>query len=75
MLALVELSDEELRDSAIACRLTARQAQRDPERQGNGRLAAGLVAAAERYTRLAERFEAARLRAPYCSNMYNGLCG
>jgi hypothetical protein len=64
MLLPVELSDEELRDAAQAARLAARQAQADSEHQSNRRLAAGFAADAERYTRLAERFEAARRRAP-----------
>jgi class 3 adenylate cyclase len=60
----VELGDDELRDAAVACRVAARHAQSDSERQINRRLAAALASDAERYTRLAERFEAARLRPP-----------
>ena len=57
---LIELSDEEIRDAAQAARLAASQARKDAATQTNARITATFAADAERYKRLAEKFETAR---------------
>jgi class 3 adenylate cyclase len=59
--ATLELTGYELRDAAQAARLAAAQAGKDAAAQPNRRIAATFAADAERYTRLAETFERARL--------------
>jgi hypothetical protein len=57
---LIELSEQELRDAAQAARLAAHRAQQDAAAQLNPRISATFAADAERYARLAEKFEQAR---------------
>jgi hypothetical protein len=56
----IELTDDELRDSAQALRIAVRQAQSDADAQANPRLQQIFMDGVQRYTALSERFEAAR---------------
>jgi hypothetical protein len=56
--------DEELRDAAQAGRLAAYRAQQDAAAQPNPRINATFADDAERYARLAEKFEGARATRP-----------
>jgi hypothetical protein len=59
----IELSGNELRDAAQAARLAAAQAQKDATAQPNPtRISAAFAESVERYTRLAGKFEKARIR-------------
>lgn len=60
----VELSDDELRDSAQAARVAAAQAKKDAVAQLNPRISAMFAESVVRYTRLARKFEGARGDAP-----------
>jgi len=56
----IELTDDELRDSAQALRIAARQAQRDADSQPNPRIQQIFLDGVKRCTALSERFEVAR---------------
>jgi hypothetical protein len=56
----IELTDDELRDSAQALRIATRQAQRDADAQQNPRVQQLFIDGARRYAALSERFETAR---------------
>jgi hypothetical protein len=53
-------STDDLRAVAMACRIGARQAEQDAERQDNPKIKASFAAHAARYSALAPRFENAR---------------
>jgi hypothetical protein len=55
----VDLTDEELRDAAMAARFASIQAQRDNDAQPNPRISQAYAASTARYTALGERFERA----------------
>jgi hypothetical protein len=57
----LELTDDELRDSAQAARVAAAQAQKDATAQPNPRISATFAESVEHFVRLAEKFERARL--------------
>jgi hypothetical protein len=59
---MIELSDDELRDCALALRIAARQAQSDADAQPNPRIQQIVLEGAQRYAALGERFETARER-------------
>jgi hypothetical protein len=56
----IELTDDELRDSAQALRIAARQAQSDADAQPNPRIQPIFMDGVQRYTALSGRFEMAR---------------
>ena len=60
----IELDDDELRDCTMACRLAAKQAHEDADNRHNRLTSVKHAADAERYTLLAERFDAARRLVP-----------
>jgi hypothetical protein len=60
----IDLTAAELRDAAQAARLAANRAQRDAAAQPNPRISATFAADAERYARLAEKFEGAKATRP-----------
>jgi hypothetical protein len=62
--ATLELSDDELRDAAMAARAAAWRAQHDADNQSNPRSNATFAAVAARYAALAEMFEHARRSLP-----------
>jgi hypothetical protein len=56
----IELTNDELRDCALALRIAASQAQRDADAQTNPRIQQIFLGGVKRCTALSERFEAAR---------------
>lgn len=56
----IELTSDELRDSAQALRIAARQAQSDVDAQPNPRIQQIFIDGTQRYAALTERFETAR---------------
>jgi hypothetical protein len=58
----ITLSNDELQAASMACRIGAAQAERDAKRQENPRLKSSFVESAQRYLRLAEQFEDARVK-------------
>jgi hypothetical protein len=56
----ITLTNDELRDSAIAARIAPSEAAHDAERQENPRIKQTFSEAAQRYLTLAEKFESAR---------------
>jgi hypothetical protein len=56
----LDLSDEEMRDAALAARAATLRAALDARGQANPRIVAALKAGAERYARLSEKFENAQ---------------
>jgi hypothetical protein len=59
----LDLSDDEIRDAALATRAATLRAALDARGQANPRIAAALKAGAERYARLSEKFESAQSNA------------
>jgi hypothetical protein len=60
----ITLSTDELRDTAMACRIASSQAAQDAARQENPRIKQSFTDSAARYSALAERFEKARSVCP-----------
>jgi hypothetical protein len=60
----IELTNDELRDCALALRIAARQAQSDAGAQPNPRIQQIFIDGVQRYTELSERFERAREKRP-----------
>jgi hypothetical protein len=56
----IDLTDSELQQAARATRIARRQAEQDAERQGKPSTRAILEANAQRYEKLAAKFEQAR---------------
>jgi len=56
----IQLSDEEIRDAALAARAATLRAALDARAQSNPRIVAALTSGAERYARLSEKFEGAQ---------------
>jgi hypothetical protein len=56
----IQLSDEEIRDAALAARAATLRAALDARVQSNPRIVAALTSGAERYARLSEKFEGAQ---------------
>jgi hypothetical protein len=59
-MALIELSDQELRDAAQAARAAAHRARQDAMAMSQSAKDHGFTDAMERYARLAQKFESAR---------------
>lgn len=56
----IELTNDELRDCALALRIAATQAQSDADAQPNPRIQKIIMDGVQRYAGLSERFEVAR---------------
>jgi hypothetical protein len=56
----LDLTNDEMQRTAMACRIGAARAERDAARQENPRIKATFAEAAALYMRLSERFEKAR---------------
>lgn len=61
-MALRITEDEDLRDSAMACRVAMAQAEKDRDAQCSPSVRASLQRSIDRYRDLAERYERARVK-------------
>lgn len=59
-MSILELSDAELQNAAQACRIAARQAEGDAEKQASSSMRPHFIASAKRYQDLAEKLERTR---------------
>jgi hypothetical protein len=57
---LIELTDDELRDAAMAARIAAMRAEQDAAAQANPRIKATFADGVARYATLGKKFEQAR---------------